>query len=235
MLSGNTATAEQQTLILRSWNCVISCVVNLPNALTVSRIFLAPLLVVLLLTGRASSRETWAFVVLVAASVTDYLDGYLARKRFQVTTLGKLLDPIADKLLISAAFISLVELKIAPAWMVVIIIGREFAVTGLRSIASAGGFTIAASRLGKYKMASQVVCASCLILGGHYPGTFLYKAGRVLLWLVVILAIVSMVQYFRRFWSQVDEGVKQRRRQENRRRIPILKRYRHKSDVSFNR
>jgi len=208
--------------------------VNLPNTLTLSRIFLAPLLVVLLLTGRVTTRETWAFIVLVTASATDYLDGYLARKRFQVTTLGKLLDPIADKLLISAAFISLVEMKIAPAWMVVIIVGREFAVTGLRSIASQGGFAIAASRLGKYKMASQVACASFLILGGHYPGTLLYKAGRLFLWIVVVLAIVSMVQYFRRFWSQVDEGIKNRKRQENRRRIPFLKRYRRKSDATIN-
>jgi len=208
--------------------------VNLPNALTVSRIFLVPLLVVLLLTGRVTTRETWAFVVLIAAAATDYLDGYLARKRFQVTTLGKLLDPIADKLLISAVFISLVEMRIAPAWMVVIIIGREFAVTGLRSIASTSGFAIAASRLGKYKMVSQVACAGFLILGGHYPGTLLYKAGRILLWVVVILAIVSMVQYFRRFWSQVDEGIKNRRRRENRRRIPFLKRYRRKSDVTIN-
>jgi CDP-diacylglycerol--glycerol-3-phosphate 3-phosphatidyltransferase len=208
--------------------------VNLPNALTISRIFLAPLLVVLLLTGGRTGREFWAFMVLVAASATDYLDGYLARKRFQVTTLGKLLDPIADKLLISAAFISLVQMKIAPAWMVVIIIGREFAVTGLRSIASVEGFTIAASRLGKYKMATQIVCVGCLILGGHYPGTWLYTAGWVFLWLVVVLAIVSMIQYFRRFWSQIDEGIKNRRRQDDRRRIPFLKRYRRKSDVTIN-
>jgi CDP-diacylglycerol--glycerol-3-phosphate 3-phosphatidyltransferase len=208
--------------------------VNLPNALTISRIFLAPLLVVLLLTGGRTGREFWAFMVLVAASVTDYLDGYLARKRFQVTTLGKLLDPIADKLLISAAFIALVQMRIAPAWMVVVIIGREFAVTGLRSIASAEGFAIAASRLGKYKMASQVACASCLILGGHYPGTWLYTAGRVLLWLVVVLALVSMVQYFRRFWSHVDEGIKSRRRRDYRRSIPFLKRYRRRSDVTID-
>ena len=207
---------------------------NLPNALTISRIFLAPLLVVLLLTGGKTGREFWAFMVLIAASVTDYLDGYLARKRFQVTTLGKLLDPIADKLLISAAFISLVQMGIAPAWMVVVIIGREFAVTGLRSIASAEGFTIAASRLGKYKMAVQILCVGCLILGGHYPGTWLYTAGWVFLWAVVVLAIVSMIQYFRRFWSQIDEGIKNRRRQDARRRIPFLKRYRRRSDVTIN-
>ena len=103
---------------------------NLPNSLTVTRIFLIPLLVVVLLTGRFTDREILGFIVFVIAALTDYLDGYFARKRKQVTTLGKLLDPIADKLLISAAFISLVELGIAPAWMVVIIVGREFAVTG---------------------------------------------------------------------------------------------------------
>ena len=122
---------------------------NLPNSLTVTRIFLIPLLVVVLLTGRFADREILGFIVFIIAALTDYLDGYFARKRKQVTTLGKLLDPIADKLLISAAFISLVELGIAPAWMVVIIVGREFAVTGLRSIASAEGFTIDASKLGK--------------------------------------------------------------------------------------
>jgi CDP-diacylglycerol---glycerol-3-phosphate 3-phosphatidyltransferase len=206
---------------------------NLPNALTVSRIFLVPLLVVVLLTGGISNRELWGFLVLLAASVTDYLDGYFARKRLQVTTLGKLLDPIADKLLISAAFISLVQLQLAPAWMVVIIIGREFAVSGLRSIASAGGHTIAASTLGKYKMATQVACVSCLILGSRYTETFIYSAGRLLLWVVVVLAIASMVQYFRRFWSQVDESIKQRKRRENRRSIRFLRRNRRKTDATI--
>jgi CDP-diacylglycerol---glycerol-3-phosphate 3-phosphatidyltransferase len=207
---------------------------NLPNALTVSRIFLVPLLVVVLLTGGIPNRELWGFLVLVAASVTDYLDGYFARKRLQVTTLGKLLDPIADKLLISAAFISLVQMHLAPAWMVVIVIGREFAVTGLRSIASSGGYTIAASTLGKYKMGTQVACVSCLILGSRYTDSFIYSAGRLLLWAVVVLAIASMVQYFQRFWSQVDESIKQRKRRENRRSIRFLRRNKRKSDAVIN-
>jgi len=181
---------------------------NLPNALTVSRIFLVPLLLVVLLTGRFAERELWGFVVFAAASITDYFDGYFARKRFQVTTLGKLLDPIADKLLISAAFVSLVEWQAAPSWMVIIVIGREFAVTGLRSIASTQGLTIDASRLGKYKMASQVLCVSALILGTRYTTWLRDPVGKVLLWVVVVLAVVSMVQYFRRFWSQIDERIK---------------------------
>jgi CDP-diacylglycerol--glycerol-3-phosphate 3-phosphatidyltransferase len=199
--------------------------VNLPNALTLSRIFLVPLLVVVLLTGGMPNREIWGFIVLAAAAVTDYLDGYLARKRGQVTTLGMLLDPIADKLLISSAFISLVQMEIAPAWMVVIVVGREFAVSGLRTVASAGGRTIAASTLGKYKMVTQVVCCGCLILGGRTPGRPLHVAGRVLLWLVVVLSVVSMVQYFRRFWTQVDESIKTRKRAKAR-RVRLLKRRR---------
>lgn len=204
---------------------------NLPNGLTISRIFLVPLLVVVLLTGRIPDREIWGFVVFIAAALTDYFDGYLARKRLQVTTLGKLLDPIADKLLISAAFVSLVELNIAPAWMVVVIIGREFAVSGLRSIASAEGFSIDASRLGKYKMFTQVVCVSCLIVGSRFPDSLIYPAGHVLLWLVVVLAMVSMIQYFQRFWSQVDESIKYRKRRQSRRRIKLLRRHRRSSDA----
>ena len=191
---------------------------NLPNTLTVSRIGLVPLLVVLLLTR---DREIWGFVVFIAASLTDYLDGYLARRRHQITTLGKLLDPIADKLLISAAFVSLVELEIIPAWMVVVVIGREFAVSGLRSIASAEGFSIDASTLGKSKMFSQVACVGCLIIGNLYPSTPFRPAGGLLLWLVVVLAIVSMIQYFRRFWSQIDESIKYRKRRVGRRRIKL--------------
>ena len=199
---------------------------NLPNALTVSRIVLVPLLVVVLLTR---DREIWGFVVFMAASLTDYLDGYLARRRHQITTLGKLLDPIADKLLISAAFVSLVELEIAPAWMVVVVVGREFAVSGLRSIASAEGFSIDASTLGKSKMFTQVACVSCLIIGSRYPSTPFHPAGVLLLWLVVVLAIVSMVQYFRRFWSQIDESIKYRKRRVGRRRIKLLRRHKRSS------
>src|SRR5688572_5891174 len=115
---------------------------NLPNTLTLLRIFMVPVLVAVLVNRPEGStvgdgtREMLAAAIFVAASLTDFLDGYLARKRGQVTTLGVLLDPVADKLLISSAFISLVQLRMVPAWMVVIIIGREFAVSGLRSIAS---------------------------------------------------------------------------------------------------
>ncbi|HKD10880.1 MAG TPA: CDP-diacylglycerol--glycerol-3-phosphate 3-phosphatidyltransferase, partial [Thermoanaerobaculia bacterium] len=112
--------------------------INLPNALTLSRIFLVPFLVVVLLT-KFDGREIVGLIIFLTATATDFFDGWLARRRGEITTLGTLLDPIADKLLISAAFISLVELGLAPAWMVVVVVGREFAVSGLRAIASGHG------------------------------------------------------------------------------------------------
>ena len=142
---------------------------NLPNALTLSRIFVVPFLVVVLLTPFSENwlgapRHIVGVALFLAAALTDFFDGRIARSRQQVSRLGKLLDPIADKLLISAALISLVENQLAPAWAVVIIIGREFAVSGLRSIAAADGVVIAASRMGKFKMLSQVVTVALLIV-----------------------------------------------------------------------
>ena len=175
---------------------------NLPNALTLFRIFLVPFLVVVLLT-KFSGREYAGLAIFLVAAITDFFDGYIARRRNQVTRLGALLDPIADKLLTSAAFISLVEMdpKHVPAWMVVIIIGREFAVSGLRSIAAQQGVTIAASPLGKGKMISQVVAISLLILG-HELGRF-RLVGRLALWVVMIFALISMIDYFTKFTRAV--------------------------------
>jgi len=151
--------------------------VNLPNSLTLLRIFIVPVLVVVLLTPFSENwfgvpRHIFGVLLFLAAALTDYLDGHFARSRQQITRLGQLLDPIADKLLISAALISLVENQLAPAWAVVIIIGREFAVTGLRSIAAADGMVISASRMGKFKMLVQVVTVALLIassVGGRPP------------------------------------------------------------------
>jgi CDP-diacylglycerol--glycerol-3-phosphate 3-phosphatidyltransferase len=176
---------------------------NLPNALTLSRIFLVPLLVVVLLT-RTERWELIGGAIFGVAAFTDWLDGYLARRRKQVTTLGILLDPIADKLLTSAAFISLVQMQLAPAWMVVIIIGREFAVMGLRSIAVAQGVTIPASNLGKGKMTTQVVAILLLILGKKFLGPLNFL-GKVALWVTVILALVSGLDYFLRFKRVVSQ------------------------------
>ncbi len=177
---------------------------NLPNSLTIVRIFLVPLLVVVLLTkfeGRlvlGIRKELVGAAIFAVASLTDWLDGYLARRRHQVTALGQMMDPIADKLLVLAAFISLVQMGLAPAWMVAIIIGREFAVTGLRSIAYTRGVTIPASSLGKFKMAAQVVAILMLILGRDHLQQF-FVLGQIALWVVMLVALVSGIDYYRRF------------------------------------
>src|SRR5580704_5324612 len=151
---------------------------NLPNLLTLLRIFFVPLLVATLLADNLdarwqqmipAARDLFALAIFLAAAVTDLLDGYLARRWGQVTTVGTLLDPIADKLLVSAALISLVDIHRAPAWIVILIIGREFALSGLRSIAAASGYTIRASELGKTKMAAQVAAISLVIGGIRWP------------------------------------------------------------------
>src|SRR5437899_12540217 len=159
---------------------------NLPNSLTIMRIFLVPLLVVVLLTkfeGRAIlgvPKEIVGAAIFGLGSLTDWLDGYLARRRKQITTLGQVIDPLADKLLVSAALISLVQMDLAPAWMVAIIISREFAVTGLRSLAYARGVAIAASPLGKIKMIAQVIAVLALILSPGQP--MLLLIGQAALW-----------------------------------------------------
>jgi len=173
--------------------------VNLPNALTLLRIFLVPLLVVVLLT-RVEGHVYFGAAIFSLAVATDYLDGYFARRRNEVTRLGILLDPLADKLLTSAAFLSLVELDAVPAWMVMIVLGREFVVTGLRNVAAGRGVLIPASPLGKGKMVAQVVSIFLLLFALEYPA--LRAPAIVSLWIVVVLAFVSGVDYFRRYWKE---------------------------------
>ena len=152
-------------------------------------------------------REVVAVAIFLVAAATDWLDGFLARRRGEVTTLGKLLDPIADKLLTVSAFISLVELRVAPAWMVVVIVGREFAVSGMRSVAAERGVIIAASPWGKYKMVAQVVAITLLILTSTLERWFRFgNLGKAALWIVMILAIYSMWQYFLGFVKSVGLG-----------------------------
>jgi CDP-diacylglycerol---glycerol-3-phosphate 3-phosphatidyltransferase len=193
---------------------------NLPNTLTILRIFFVPLLVAALvqenvsfeISGFVITKEWLALAIFLAAAATDLLDGYLARRWRQVTTIGTLLDPIADKLLVSAALISLVQVRVLPGWMAILIVAREFAVSGLRSIAAAEGYTIQASDLGKTKMLSQVVAISCMMLSIGHP--VLRLPGMILMWTVVFFALLSAGSYFRKFWRKVDEGVKNRRRRE---------------------
>ncbi len=193
---------------------------NLPNLLTLLRIFFVPLLVAALVQENRTHEilgvpVTNAFLelgIFLAAAATYMLDGYLARRWKQITTVGTLLDPVADKLLVSAALISLVEAQVVSSWMVILIIGREFAVSGLRSIAAAEGYTIQASELGKTKMATQVVAISLLMLSVQWPA--LSGAASFSMWVVVIFAVLSAADYFRKFWRKVDVQVKARRRRE---------------------
>jgi len=193
---------------------------NIPNVLTIARIFFVPLLVaalvqqdvIFLWRGVSFTNDLLALGIFLVAAATDLLDGYLARRWGQVTTIGTLLDPIADKLLVSAALISLVQIRAIPAWMVVLIIGREFAVSGLRSIAAAEGYTIAASDLGKTKTMSQVAAISAALLSLRHS-TFLVPA-YWLMWAVVVFSLLSAVDYFWKFWRRVDDQVKNRRRRE---------------------
>jgi CDP-diacylglycerol---glycerol-3-phosphate 3-phosphatidyltransferase len=199
---------------------------NLPNSLTVSRIFLTPLLVVILLT-RMEGKEIYGAVIFVVAALTDFLDGYFARKRNQVTAIGKLLDPIADKLLVTSAFISLVELKLAPAWMVVIIVGREFAVSGIRSIAASRGFLMPANWLGKTKMVLQTLTVVVLIIADTYIEPWL-TFGRLLLWITVVVSLVSAGNYliiFLKLMNQpigtagIEDYEREKRREERKEKI----------------
>lgn len=187
---------------------------NLPNTLSLSRIFLTPLLVVILLT-RVEGKEIYGALIFVVAALTDFFDGYFARRRNQVTAIGKLLDPIADKLLVSSAFISLVELGLAPAWMVVIIVGREFAVSGIRSIAASRGHVMPANWFGKTKMVVQIFTIVVLIVADTYKEHWLLF-GRFLLWITMAVSLMSALSYLRTFlrlmsrparirWMEEDE------------------------------
>jgi CDP-diacylglycerol--glycerol-3-phosphate 3-phosphatidyltransferase len=199
--------------------------VNLPNYITLSRIFAVPLFIWILSShwfdGPFGEKELLACGIFIAASITDGLDGYLARRRGQITTLGMLLDPLADKLLIAAAFVTLVQInpRIVPAWIAVVVIGREFLVSGLRSIAASQGFTIEASDLGKFKTVVQivVVVAAILEVRWHewdfglffFPVTVIAKVG---MWFMVTLSLVSAIDYFAGFWSKIDQRVVRRQR-----------------------
>jgi CDP-diacylglycerol--glycerol-3-phosphate 3-phosphatidyltransferase len=194
---------------------------NIPNLLTLFRIFLVPLLVAALVQQNFRlhwgnhlllANDFFGLLVFLAAALTDLLDGYLARRWKQVTTVGTLLDPVADKLLISAALISLVEIRLLPGWMVILIISREFAVSGLRSIAAAEGYTIKAGDLGKSKMIFQVIGVALVMLSIRWPALRAFALAAM--WAVVLFGLASAVDYFRKFWRKVDSSIKHRRRLE---------------------
>jgi len=203
--------------------------VNLPNYITLTRIAAVPLLIWILVTpwlpDSTGEREILASTVFILAAITDGIDGYLARKRGQITTMGMLLDPLADKLLIAAAFVTLVQFNpaLVPAWIAVVIIGREFLVSGLRSIAASEGFTIQASELGKFKMLVQIISVVAVILarrwhewpvGGGYVFP-VYWIAFLAIWFMVLLSLVSAIDYFVAFWSRIDRKSEKRRKKRS--------------------
>jgi CDP-diacylglycerol--glycerol-3-phosphate 3-phosphatidyltransferase len=213
---------------------------NLPNSITLSRIASVPLLIWILspafpwtghgATGlRGGEQEIIASLVFILASITDGLDGYLARRRGQITTMGMLLDPLADKLMVATAYIILVSYnpRIVPPWIAVVVIGREFLVSGLRSIASSEGFTIEASEIGKLKMVIQIVSVVAAILahrwdywlwfpqwhGGFVIGVH-FIAVTAIYWMTIV-SIISAVDYFAGFWKKIDHASDKRRRRSS--------------------
>lgn len=201
--------------------------VNLPNSITMSRIASVPLLIWAMsshspLVGSHGEQEIFASAVFILASITDGLDGYLARRRGQITTLGMLLDPLADKMMVTAAYIVLVAYnpRIVPPWIAVVVIGREFLVSGLRSIAASEGFTIEASEIGKLKTVIQIVSVVAAILnhrwdywdfGGPFFVGVHFIALCAIYWMTVV-SIISAVDYFVGFWKKIDHASDRRRR-----------------------
>ena len=166
---------------------------NTPNKLTVTRMIIVPFLVVFLLTGWGGDANRYISLALfVVASVTDWFDGYLARKNNLVTNFGKFMDPLADKLLVCSAMICMIELNRLPAWFVIIIIGREFIISGFRLIAAENGIVIAANYWGKFKTASQMIMIILLIL--HFDGIFV-TLEQLFIWLSLALTIISLITY----------------------------------------
>ncbi len=169
---------------------------NLANKLTMIRIFLVPIfLLFIAVKGIPYGRELATFIFIVA-SLTDKLDGYIARSRNQITNFGKFMDPLADKLLVTAALVSLVELQIVHGWVAMIIIAREFAVSGLRTVAASDGKVIAASKWGKLKTVIQIVAIITALINLSYVNTTLNMLTNILMAAAVVITIISGVDYF---------------------------------------
>ena len=198
---------------------------NLPNSITMTRIVMIPLFLWILsphFPWQGWEQEIFASVLFVLASITDGLDGYLARKRGQITTMGMLLDPLADKIMVAAAFVALVAYNpdVVKVWIVVVIIGREFLISGLRSIASSEGFTITASELGKLKTVTQIVSVVSAILAhgwerwqiGGIVVVPVYWIAVAAIYFTALVSIISAVDYFIGFWKEIDHASKDRRK-----------------------
>jgi len=177
--------------------------INLPTKLTLFRIFIVPLLIVFLISPSTTYSLIAAFIFLLA-SLTDWLDGHLARSTNQITTLGKILDPIADKLLICSTLIPLVALGRVPSWMAVILVGRELAVTGLRSIGMVQGIVVPAGTMGKYKMVFEIIAVLLLILNFDFWFIHMHFLGMIGLWIAMIFGAISGIDYCVKIFQGVD-------------------------------
>jgi CDP-diacylglycerol--glycerol-3-phosphate 3-phosphatidyltransferase len=176
---------------------------NVPNLLSISRILAVPVFIMLMLEP-TPLRALIAAIVFSIASATDWLDGYLARKWGQVTKIGKLLDPMADKILVASALIMLVDIARIPSWIAIVIIGRELAITGLRAMAAAEGIVIAAENMGKWKVGAQITAVLCLVLDYHLGTDWISDVGRIAIFVAMVLAVISGLQYIRDYWKKVE-------------------------------
>lgn len=174
---------------------------NVPNLLSISRILAVPVFIVLMLEP-TPLRALLAGIVFSIASATDWLDGYLARKWGQVTKIGKLLDPIADKILVASALIMLVDIARIPSWIAIVIIGREIAITGLRAMAASEGIVIAAENMGKWKVGAQITAVLCLVLDYHLGTDWISDVGRIAIFIAMILAVISGMRYIIDYWKR---------------------------------
>jgi CDP-diacylglycerol--glycerol-3-phosphate 3-phosphatidyltransferase len=177
-------------------------IMNLPNGITIIRILMIPLILVLLFY-MGQGYQMFTSLLFLGTAVTDSLDGYLARRRGMVTTLGKFLDPLADKLLIVTTLIALIPAREIPVWMVIVIVGREIAITGLRGIAVSQGIIISASTLGKYKTVFEVASVFFLILNRSYFSIHFHAIGMALLWIALAIAVISGIDYFKKFLKTI--------------------------------
>ena len=178
---------------------------NLPNKLTMARVIMIPFFVIFMLTGWGGEASKWiSLAIFIVASLTDLLDGHIARKHNLVTNFGKFMDPLADKLLVCSAMICLVEMGRIPAWIVIVIISREFIISGFRLIASDNGIVIAASYWGKFKTVFQM--AMIIVLIAAFEGSVFEVVEQILIWVSLILTIVSLVDYIRKNKEVLTQG-----------------------------
>ena len=169
---------------------------NLPNKITIFRVSMIPVFLILLLVPSIPNGKYFALAVFIIACLSDALDGYLARRYNLVTNFGKFMDPLADKLLVCSALICFVELKTVPAWIVIVIIAREFIISGFRLVASDNGLVIAASYWGKFKTTAQMIM--CILFIADFNTTFFNAAEQVFMYLSLVLTVVSLADYLKK-------------------------------------